>query len=197
MLKTIFEQNRTWAADRLCKDPGFFERLASQQAPEYLWIGCSDSRVPANQICGLDPGEVFVHRNIANLVHEKDRNCLAVLHFAITNLKVREIIVCGHYGCGGVKAAIGEPQPAILQDWLRPIRDLAASNLNQLARVTDDEARADRLCELNVIRQVGVLKNTPVIRQAWENGQPLAIHGLVYGLQDGHLHDLNCSVNGL
>ncbi len=197
MLDTIFEQNRTWAAERNRKDPGFFERLAAQQAPDYLWIGCSDSRVPANQICGLDPGEVFVHRNIANLVHPKDWNCLAVLHYAITVLKVREIIVCGHYGCGGVKAAIGEPQPEVLQDWLRPIRDLAASNLNQLAREQSDEARVDRLCEMNVIRQVGILSSLQVIREAWGIRQPLAIHGVVYGLHDGRLNNLDCTVRGL
>ncbi len=196
MLDTIFEQNRAWAAERDRQDPGFFQRLAAQQAPEYLWIGCSDSRVPANQICGLDPGEVFVHRNIANLVYEGDRNCQAVLHFSIAVLKVRHIIVCGHYGCGGVKAAIGEPQPDVLQGWLSPIRDLAASNLNRLARESSDETRLDRLCELNVIRQVGVLTQLPVIREAWADGQPLAIHGLIYGLSDGHLRDLKCSVAG-
>lgn len=196
MLETIFAQNRAWAAERNRQDPGFFKRLAAQQAPEYLWIGCSDSRVPANQICGLDPGEVFVHRNIANLVYEGDRNCLAVVHFAITVLKVRTIIVCGHYGCGGVKAAIGEPQPKILQNWLQPVRDLAASHLNQLAREISDEARLDRLCELNAIQQVGVVANLPVIRQAWANGQPLTIHGLCYGVQDGHLRDLGCTITG-
>ncbi len=197
MLDTIFAQNRVWADGRNRADPGFFKRLAAQQAPEYLWIGCSDSRVPANQICGLDPGEVFVHRNIANLVHEGDRNCLAVLHYAITVLKVRTIIVCGHYGCGGVSAAIGEPQPEVLQNWLRPIRDLAASNLNRLARESSDDKRVDRLCELNVIRQVGVLRNLPVIRQAWGEGQALAIHGVIYGLSNGHLYDLGCSVSGV
>ncbi len=196
MLETIFAQNRAWAAERNRQDPGFFKRLAAQQAPEYLWIGCSDSRVPANQICGLDPGEVFVHRNIANLVYEGDRNCLAVLHFATAVLKVRTIIVCGHYGCGGVMAAIGEPQPKVLQNWLQPVRDLAASHLNQLARETSDQARLDRLCELNVIQQVGVVANLPVIRQAWADGQPLTIHGLCYGVHDGHLRDLGCSITG-
>lgn len=196
MMHEIFRRNAEWAAERDRADPGFFKRLAAQQAPEYLWIGCSDSRVPANQICGLDPGEVFVHRNIANLVHEGDRNCLAVLHFAITVLKVRTIIVTGHYGCGGVRAAIGEPQPEVLQTWLRPIRDLAASHLHQLARVQSDEERVDRLCELNVISQVSILSNLPVIRKAWAQGQPLEIHGLCYGLNDGRLRDMGCSIKG-
>ncbi|MEO1193229.1 MAG: carbonic anhydrase [Pseudomonadota bacterium] len=196
MVEKIFKQNEAWASEQVKQDPTFFERLVSIQAPDYLWIGCSDSRVPANQICGLAPGEVFVHRNIANLVHASDRNCLAVLHYAITVLRVRAIVVCGHYGCGGVQAAIGEPQPEILQSWLQPLRDLAASNLNDLARIDDDRARLDRLCELNVIQQVKVLQGLPVIKQAWADGQRLAIHGVVYGLHDGRLHDLGCSVGG-
>ncbi len=196
MLNDIFERNRDWANARENAEAGYFRRLAALQAPEYLWIGCSDSRVPANEICGLEPGEVFVHRNIANLVHQGDRNCLAVLHYAITVLKVRSIIVCGHYGCGGIKAATGEPQPDVLQDWLRPIRDLAASNLHQLAREESDDTRLDRLCELNVGRQVKVLSALPVIREAWQNGQTLAIHGLVYGLNNGRLQDLGYSVHG-
>ncbi|GAB5470518.1 MAG: carbonate dehydratase [Rhodospirillales bacterium] len=197
MVETIFKKNAAWAAEQVRADPGYFERLAKVQRPEYLWIGCSDSRVPANQICGLAPGEIFVHRNIANLVHEGDRNCLSVLHYAIAVLNVRAIIVCGHYGCGGVQAAIGEPQPEVLQNWLRPLRDLAASNLNTLARVSSDSRRLDRLCELNVIHQVEVLQRLPVIREAWERGQNLTIHGVVYGLHDGRLHDLGCSVQGL
>ncbi len=196
MLSDIFERNKEWVTSREGADPGYFRRLAALQEPEYLWIGCSDSRVPANQICGLEPGEVFVHRNIANLVHNGDRNCLAVLHYAITVLRVRSIIVCGHYGCGGIKAAVGEPQPEVLQDWLQPIRDLAASNLNRLSQEASDENRLDRLCELNVMRQVSVLKSLPVIREAWQSGQILEIHGLVYGLTDGRLHDLGCSVHG-
>ncbi len=190
----LFENNRRWSANQLAEDPDFFRRLAGQQAPAYLWIGCSDSRVPANEIVGLAPGEVFVHRNVANLVLHSDMNCLSVLQYAIEVLKVRDIIVCGHYGCGGVAASIEPVSRGLISNWLRPIRELAdyhAAQLNQL----DGTARSDRLCELNVIRQVANVANTTIVQDAWQRGQELSVHGTCYGLSDGLMHNLNVSIN--
>ena len=190
----LFANNREWAAASLARDPEFFSRLVSQQAPAYLWIGCSDSRVPANEIVGLAPGEVFVHRNVANLVLHSDMNCLSVLQYAVEVLKVRDIIICGHYGCGGVAASIQSGSMGLISNWLRPIRELAeyhAGTLEPLCGI----ARTDRLCELNVVKQVANVANTTIVQDAWHRGQKLAVHGLCYGLGDGILRDLNVSVS--
>lgn len=193
-LGPLFDNNRHWADDKLAEDPSFFSRLVAQQAPEYLWIGCSDSRVPANEIIGLAPGEVFVHRNVANLVLHSDMNCLSVLQYAVEVLQVRHIIICGHYGCGGVKTAVEPQSRGLISNWLRPIRELAEAKAAELARLTDDVARSDRLCELNVMRQVQNVANTTIVQDAWQQGQLLAVHGLCYGLGDGLLRDLGVTV---
>ena len=193
-LKILFENNRRWAEARHRDDPKFFSRLVAQQAPAYLWIGCSDSRVPANEIIGLEPGEVFVHRNVANLVVHSDMNCLSVLQYAVEVLRVRDIIVCGHYGCGGVATSIEPRSRGLISNWLRPIRELAEQRASELD-VLDGTARTDRLCELNVIRQVGNVANTTIVQDAWHRGQPLAVHGLCYGLADGLLRDLDVTVS--
>jgi carbonic anhydrase len=177
----------------LARDPEFFSRLVSQQAPAYLWIGCSDSRVPANEIVGLAPGEVFVHRNVANLVLHSDMNCLSVLQYAVEVLKVREIIICGHYGCGGVAASVQSGSMGLISNWLRPIRELAEYHAGKLEHLSGT-ARTDRLCELNVIKQVANVANTTIVQDAWQRGQNLSVHGLCYGLADGLLRDLNVSV---
>ncbi len=189
-LSHLFEKNRAWAASMLRNDPAFFSRLAQQQSPEYLWIGCSDSRVPANQIVGLLPGDVFVHRNVANVVVHTDLNCLAVLQFAIEVLKVQHVIVCGHYGCGGVGAALRGERHGLVDNWLGHVRDVADKHAQRLAVLPDEEARLRRLCELNVIEQVVNVSQTTIVRDAWQRGQPLALHGWIYGLQDGLLRDL-------
>lgn len=196
MLKDLFARNLEWARAHVAADPEYFRRLAAQQAPEYLWIGCADSRVPANVITGLDPGEVFVHRNVANLVHPADMNCLAVLQFAVEVLKVRHIIVCGHYGCGGVHAAMSGEGNGLLDHWLEPIRELARQHDSSLAPIQDQGVRLNRLCELNVAAQVRRVAETPIVRQAWARGHGLAIHGWVYGINDGLLRDLECGVGG-
>ena len=193
-LGPLFENNRRWAADKLADDPKFFSRLAAQQAPEYLWIGCSDSRVPANEIIGLAPGEVFVHRNVANLVLHSDMNCLSVLQYAVEVLRVRHIIVCGHYGCGGVNTAIEPRSRGLISNWLRPIRELADTRAAELQGL-DEAARAHRLCELNVMRQVQNVANTTVVSDAWHHGQMLSIHGLCYGVSDGLLRDLGVTLS--
>jgi len=193
-LTALFANNRRWSAARRAADPEFFSRLAAQQAPAYLWIGCSDSRVPANEIIGLAPGEVFVHRNVANLVLHSDMNCLSVLQYAVEVLEVRDIMVCGHYGCGGVTASVESVSRGLISNWLRPIRELAeqkAEELNQL----DAEARMARLCELNVIKQVSNVANTTVVQDAWQRGQEVSIHGLCYGVSDGLLRDLDVSLD--
>ncbi len=192
-LSPLFDNNRRWVADRLSQDPQFFSRLAAQQAPKYLWIGCSDSRVPANQIIGLAPGEVFVHRNVANLVLHSDMNCLSVLQYAVEVLKVRHIIVCGHYGCGGVSTAVEPRSQGLISNWLRPIRELADLRAAELDGL-DGAARTDRLCEFNVIRQVQNVANTTIVQDAWHHGQTLSVHGLCYGVHDGLLRDLGVSV---
>lgn len=188
-LKHMFERNRAWATAIKDKDPAFFPSLAAQQHPEYLWIGCSDSRVPANQIIDLPPGQVFVHRNIANVVVHTDLNCLSVIHFAVEILKVRHIIVCGHYGCGGVIAAMEDKDHGLIDNWLRHIRDVERFNANKLEGL-DAHQRLDTLCELNVKEQVTNVCNTPVVQKAWKEGRDLSIHGWIYNINNGLLKDL-------
>jgi carbonic anhydrase len=175
-------------------DPEFFSRLVEQQAPEYLWIGCSDSRVPANEIVDLAPGELFVHRNVANVVVHTDLNCLSVLQFAVDVLKVKDVIVCGHYGCGGVNAALNGIKVGLADNWLRHVQDVRDKHAELLARIDDPAAKLDRMCELNVIEQVNNVCQTTVVQDAWARGQQLAIHGWIYRLQDGRLHDLRMCV---
>ena len=194
-LPELFANNRRWAAECVARRPDFFERLKSQQAPQYLWIGCSDSRVPANDIVGLMPGELFVHRNVANVVVHTDLNCLSVLQFAVDVLRVRHIIVCGHYGCGGVRAAIEGSKLGLIDNWLRHVTDVAEKHAAALASLPE-ERRLDRLCELNVAEQVANVRQTTIVEDAWARGQPLTVHGVVYGLQDGLLRDLRVSTSG-
>lgn len=194
-LPQLLEKNRVWANEVAASDPSFFANLAKQQKPEYLWIGCADSRVPANQIIGLQPGNVFVHRNIANIVPHSDFNVHSVLEFAVGVLKVKHIIVCGHYGCGGVKAASENHQLGLIDNWLRHIRDVRAKHADSLMGLPDDDARVNRLCELNVIEQVRNVCYTTVVQQAWENKQELSVHGWIYGIQDGLIKDLNVTVD--
>ena len=189
-LAKLFENNRRWAEDNLRNDPGFFGRLAEQQTPKFLWIGCSDSRVPANHILGLKPGEVFVHRNVANLVVHTDMSCLSVIQFAVEVLKIEHIIICGHYGCGGVHAACGSRQFGLLDNWLRNIKDIYARHRAELDGIADLKNRVDRLCELNVMEQVRNACHTTIVQNAWLSGHPLSVHGLIYGLNDGLLRDL-------
>jgi len=194
-LNELLERNRTWS-ERICKeDPGFFERLSKQQAPEYLWIGCSDSRVPANQITDLAPGEVFVHRNIANVVVHTDLNCLSVVQFAVDVLKVKHIMVVGHYGCGGVKAALGRERVGLVDLWLRHVVDVHVKHRKRVDTLPE-ELRHDRLCELNVLEQVVNVAQTVVVQDAWRRGQPLTVHGWVYGLKDGLMNNLGLNVSG-
>ena len=193
-LQHLFANNRGWAARAVARDPQFFARLAGQQAPEYLWIGCSDSRVPANEIVDLLPGELFVHRNVANIVVHTDLNCLSVLQFAVDVLRVRHVIVCGHYGCGGVRAALTNARLGLIDNWLRHVQDVRERHDAMIAALPDGEARVDRLCELNVIEQVRHVCETTIVQDAWSRGQPLVVHGLVYGLGDGLLRDLQVSM---
>jgi carbonic anhydrase len=188
-LSHLFDNNKAWAARIRQQDPEFFTTLSRQQSPKYLWIGCSDSRVPANQIVGLSPGELFVHRNIANLVVHTDLNCLSVMQFAVEILKVEHIIVCGHYGCSGVQAALRGDRLGLSDNWLRHIQDTRQKHENTLANAGGEAS--DRLCELNVIEQVANVRETTIARDAWERGQELAVHGWIYGLHDGLLRDLN------
>jgi carbonic anhydrase len=194
-LTHLFNNNKAWAARILRQDPEFFVKLSQQQSPSYLWIGCSDSRVPANEIVGLLPGELFVHRNVANLVVHTDLNCLSVLQFAVDVLKVRHVIVCGHYGCSGVGAALRRERIGLSDNWLRHLQDVREKHQSLLAKTGADSAVSDRLCELNVIEQVANVCQTTIARDAWERGQELVVHGWVYGLQDGHLRDLNITVS--
>jgi len=194
MLNDLLERNITWAKARHIEDPGYFTRLAAQQAPEFFWIGCSDSRVPANVVAGLDPGEVFVHRNVANIVHSADMNLLSALEFAVEALRVREVIVCGHYGCGGIRAATEDLPHGLADHWLEPIRRLARGYAVDLAQMPDTEARRDRLSELNVIEGVRRVCETPILQKAWAGGADLRVHGLIYGLKDGLLRNLDCSI---
>ncbi|HMM54052.1 MAG TPA: carbonate dehydratase [Candidatus Desulfobacillus sp.] len=195
-LKHLFDNNRDWAGRLSAEDPAFFDKLSRLQNPEYLWIGCSDSRVPANQITGLAPGEVFVHRNVANVVVHTDLNCLSVMQFAVDVLQVKHIIVCGHYGCGGVRAALTGERLGLIDNWLRHIQDVRDRHARLLAALAG-EAAADRLCELNVIEQVANVAQTTIVRDAWERGQRLAVHGWIYGLSDGRLRDLGMTVERL
>jgi len=194
-LPQLFANNRAWALRQTRRDPGFFERLCAIQRPEYLWIGCADSRVPANEIVGLIPGELFVHRNIANLVRQDDPNGQSVLQYAVDVLHVAHIIVTGHYGCGGIQAAFQAPLAHPLEGWIAPIRALRRTHAEELDRLPDDGMRWQRLCELNIMEQVRVLKSLPVILQAWDRGQPLALHGWIYDLRDGIIRDLGVSVD--
>jgi len=194
MLNDLLKRNVEWSASRCEGDPDYFLRLASQQAPDFFWIGCSDSRVPANVVAGLEPGEVFVHRNVANVVHSADMNLLSALEFAVEALKVREIIVCGHYGCGGVRAATEDMPHGLADHWLEPIRRLDRMFANDLGRFPDTEGRRNRLAELNVIEGVRRVAETPILRRACERGMDVRIHGLIYGLRDGRLRDLDCTI---
>jgi len=189
-LRDVLEKNRLWAERMRAQDPGFFERLAAIQSPRILWIGCSDSRVPANQITGHQPGEVFVHRNVANVVVHTDLNCLSVMQFAVDVLQIRNIVVCGHYGCGGVKAALESQRHGLIDNWLRHIEDVRDLHSEALAKLPDDDARWDRLCELNVVEQVLHVSQTTVLRDAWARGQDVTVHGWIYRLQDGRIRDL-------
>jgi carbonic anhydrase len=194
MLEDLKDNNRRWAAAKLSVDPGFFQRLAGQQSPEYLWIGCADSRVPANEIVGLDPGELFVHRNVANLAPPQDANYLSVLQFAVDVLKVRHIMVVGHYGCGGVAAAVDGKRRGLVDHWLHPIRDVYAENRSELEALADGQ-RLDRLCELNVIRQVRNVASDVFVQDAWARGQDISVHGWIYAIHDGLLTDLSVTVS--
>lgn len=189
-LSHLLERNRQWAARTRARVPDFFTQLARQQSPRYLWIGCSDSRVSANEIVDLMPGEVFVHRNIANVVVHSDLNCLSVMQFAVDVLKVTDIIVCGHYGCGGVRAALDGREHGLIDNWLRHLKDIYRLHQGPIDALSGAEARADRLCELNVIEQVANVCHTTIVQGAWKAGQPLAVHGWIYGIQDGILRDL-------
>jgi carbonic anhydrase len=194
LLSHLFANNRAWAEAMTHQDPGFFARLAAQQAPGYLWIGCSDSRVPANQIVGLLPGEMFVHRNVANLVVHADLNCLSTIQFAVDVLRVRHVVVCGHYGCGGVLAALRGDKLGLVDNWLRHVQDVMHRSGDHLAPLRDESARHARLCELNVIDQVVNVSQTTVVRDAWTRGQELAVHGWIYDVADGLLRDLGICV---
>jgi carbonic anhydrase len=195
-LRRLFDNNSAWAGRIRQQDPDFFVKLSRQQFPAYLWIGCSDSRVPANEIVGLMPGELFVHRNVANLVVHTDLNCLTVMQFAMDLLKVRHIIVCGHYGCSGVQAALRGDRLGLSDNWLRHLQDVRQKHRSTLARLGEAAEAADRLCELNVIEQVVNVCQTTIARDAWDRGQDLSVHGWIYGLKDGLLRDLNVTVTG-
>jgi carbonic anhydrase len=195
-LAPLFENNRAWSERIRRMDPEFFARLSRQQRPEYLWIGCADSRVPANEIVGLLPGELFVHRNVANVVVHSDLNCLSVMQFAVEVLQVRHIIVVGHYGCSGVAAALQNRRIGLADNWLRHVQDVHAKHLDRVERVPDLPSRIDRLCELNVMEQVTNVCQTTIVQDAWERGQPLDVHGWVYGLKDGLVRDLGLSAAG-
>jgi carbonic anhydrase len=194
MLDNLKASNRAWAARKTSADPGFFRRLERQQAPRYLWIGCADSRVPANEIVGLDPGEMFVHRNIANLAPPQDANYLSVLQFAVDVLKVEHILVVGHYGCGGISAAVDGQRRGLVDHWLHPIREIWNEHRAEFNAIADERARMDRLCELNILRQAKNVASDVFVQDAWARGQALWVHGWVYALGDGLVKDLNVSV---
>jgi len=194
LLNHLFENNRAWAEGLRREDPEFFARLTRQQAPDYLWIGCSDSRVPANDIVDLLPGELFVHRNVANVVVHSDLNCLSVLQFAVDVLKVEHVIVCGHYGCGGVQAALRDSRLGLIDNWLRHVQDVAKKHASRLAAVAGEPARLDRLCELNVIEQVAHVCQTTIVQDAWARGDKLSVHGWIYAISDGLLRDLSMCI---
>jgi carbonic anhydrase len=194
-IETLFTNNRLWADGVKERDPGFFNRLARQQAPRYLWIGCSDSRVPANEIVGLLPGELFVHRNVANVVVHSDLNCLSVLHYAVEVLRVEHVIVCGHYGCGGIEVAWKRTGMGLIDNWLRHVQDVADRHAELFTPGMTDTRATQRLAELNVIDQVANVCRTTIVIDAWRRGQPLSVHGVIYGLEDGLLRDVGLSVN--
>ena len=194
-LQELLKKNRAWAAARVQRDPTFFTRLAQQQAPEFLWIGCSDSRVPANEIVDLDPGELFVHRNVANVVVHTDLNCLSVLQFAVDVLKVKHVIVCGHYGCGGVRAAMERESHGLIDNWLRHVQDVQRDHQKELRAIPEGDAQVNRLCELNVVEQVRNIARTTIVQDAWRRGHAVQIHGWIYGLKDGIVTDLGVSVS--
>ncbi len=193
-LQDLLEKNRRWAEQITQQTPDFFQKLAEQQTPEYLWIGCSDSRVPATQLIGLDPGEMFVHRNVANIVTHTDFNCLSVLQYAVEVLKVKHVIVCGHYGCGGVSAALYDQQFGLIDNWLRHIQDVREKHQAALGQLSDEAERLARLCELNVIEQAVNVSQTTIVQNAWAGGQELIVHGWIYDLHDGLIRDLNITV---
>ena len=195
VLPQLFENNRKWANQITQSDPKFFQKLSRQQSPEFLWIGCSDSRVPANEIVGLLPGELFVHRNVANLVIHTDMNCLSVVQYAVEVLKIKHIIVCGHYGCGGIKAAIDNRSHGLIDNWLRHIRDIYRKHLDELMCITDKNKQVDRLCELNIVEQVANIGNMTTVQDSWKKGQPLSIHGWIYGISNGILLDLGVCIS--
>ncbi len=196
-LEQLFENNARWAEAIKEEDPAFFEKLAQQQAPEYLWIGCSDARVPANEIVGMLPGDLFVHRNVANVVLHTDLNCLSVIQYAVDVLKVKHILVTGHYGCGGVRAAMQDTQFGLIDGWLRTIRDLYYEQREHIAQFATEEEQVDRLCVLNVIQQVANVSHTTIVQNAWHRGQPLSVHGCIYGIKDGRWKNLNVTVSGI
>lgn len=192
-LNRLLDQNKAWARGIKASDPDFFQSLAKQQTPQYLWIGCSDSRVPATQLVGMAPGEMFVHRNVANVVVHTDFNCLSVMQYAVDVLYVEHIIVCGHHGCGGVKAAMDNLQFGLIDNWLRHVQDVVHIHHDELLRIKDETERFNRLCELNVMEQVINVSRTTIVQNAWERGQELVVHGWIYGLEDGLLRDLGVS----
>lgn len=194
VLRHLFEQNKDWSENIRVQDPDFFSKLSHQQSPSYLWIGCADSRVPANQIVGLLPGELFVHRNVANLVVHSDLNCLSAMQFAVDVLKVKHIIVCGHYGCGGVRAALRDDRLGLVDNWLRHVRDVLQKHETRLSGISDEAERWDRLCELNVIEQVLNVCQTTVVNDSWQRKQEVAVHGWIYKVQDGLLRDLSITI---
>lgn len=194
-LNSLLKANKDWASQVKAQDPNFFTKLSKQQSPQYLWIGCSDSRVPANQIVGLLPGEVFVHRNVANIVVHTDFNCLSVVQFAVAVLKVKHIIVCGHYGCGGVQAALGNSQLGLIDNWLRHIKDVLSKHQTKLELIADPNVRLDRLCELNVVEQVNNVCHTTIVQEAWRDGQQLSVHGWIYGVDNGLIKDLGVCIS--
>lgn len=195
-LQHLFDSNQAWAKDIKEKIPDFFSQLSKQQAPEYLWIGCSDSRVPANQIVRLPPGEVFVHRNIANVVVHTDLNCLSVIQYAVDVLKVKHIVVCGHYGCGGIKASLEKNDHGLIDNWLRHVKDVSRFHADKLDGLSPDE-KMDALCELNIIEQVRNVCNTTIVKKAWKAGAELSIHGWIYSVENGILKDLDTCVSSL
>lgn len=194
-LQNLFDNNINWANDKIAEDPNFFHKLRHQQSPEYLWIGCSDSRVPANEIVGLPPGELFVHRNVANVVVHTDLNCLSVMQFAVEVLKVKHIIVCGHYGCGGIKAAIDNQRLGLTDNWIQHIKDVRGKYHEIISSIKNDKTKQDRLCELNVIEQVINVCNTTIVQDAWDRQQQLSIHGWIYAINDGVLRDLDICID--
>lgn len=197
MLRDLLDNNKQWARFMEVQCPGFFKELSEQQKPEYLWIGCSDSRVPANEIVGMLPGELFVHRNIANLVLHTDLNCMSVLHYAVEVLQVKHIIVCGHYGCGGVKAALGNQDLGLIDNWLRHLKDIGFEYRDILNAEPDEDKRVDRLCELSIQKQVTNICHSKVVQRAWKNGLELTVHGWIYSIEDGIIKELNVDISGL